>query len=110
MELEADKWQFKSCQNWSILQAPIKIPHDSYCLNFIETFSLGSSNEVLLGIVAICFEGIPQLMILAAVMTHWHGDFDTTAMDFFGSNQVKLVLTFGKITSWEIFDYSIWEN
>ena len=65
-----------------------------YYSNHIETFYLGNSNEILLGIAAICIEGIPQLMILATVNTHWHGDFDTTALDFFGTNQVKLVLSF----------------
>ena len=65
-----------------------------YYSNHIETFYVGNSNEILLGIVAICIEGIPQLMILATVMTHWHGDFNTTALDFFGTNQVKLVLSF----------------
>ena len=28
-------------------------------------------------------EGIPQLLTLAMVMTHWHGDFDKAALSFF---------------------------
>ena len=45
----------------------------------------GGQKEFLLGIIALCFEGIPQLLDLAMVMTHWNGEFDTTALNFYAA-------------------------
>ena len=36
-----------------------------------------------MGILLLVVEGFPQLMILAMSVTHWHGDFNTTALSFF---------------------------
>ena len=47
-------------------------------------FKTGTQKEFYLGVIALSLEGIPQLWILGATMTHWHGDFDTTALDFYG--------------------------
>ena len=47
-------------------------------------FKTGTQNEFYLGVIALSLEGIPQLWVLGATMTHWHGDFDTTALDFYG--------------------------
>ena len=50
---------------------------DLICINSI---LLGTQEEFYLGITALCIEGIPQFLILATIMTHWNGDFDTTAL------------------------------
>ena len=36
-----------------------------------------------MGYTVILVEGIPQLMILAMTMTHWHSCFETVAMELF---------------------------
>ena len=36
-----------------------------------------------MGLLVLGVEGIPQLLILAMVMTHWHGEFNTAALSFF---------------------------
>ena len=36
-----------------------------------------------MGCAVIFLEGIPQLMILAMTMTHWHSRFETVAMELF---------------------------
>ena len=38
-----------------------------------------------MGILVLAVEGMPQLLILAMVMTHWHGDFNVSALSFFVS-------------------------
>ena len=47
---------------------------------FIKSIFLGTQEEFYLGITALIIEGIPQFLILATTMTHWNGDFDTTAL------------------------------
>ena len=36
-----------------------------------------------MGCAVLLVEGIPQLMILAMTMTHWHSHFETVAMELF---------------------------
>ena len=36
-----------------------------------------------MGILVLAVEGLPQALILAMVLTHWHGDFNTAALSFF---------------------------
>ena len=36
-----------------------------------------------MGILVLAVEGLPQLLVLAMVMTHWHGDFNIAALSFF---------------------------
>ena len=36
-----------------------------------------------MGIVVLLVEGLPQLLVLALVMVHWHGDFNRDALSFF---------------------------
>ena len=36
-----------------------------------------------MGCAVLLIEGIPQLMILALTMTHWHSQFETVAMELF---------------------------
>ena len=45
----------------------------------------GTQNEFYLGVIALSLEGIPQLLVLGTTMTHWHGDFDTTALDLYST-------------------------
>ena len=35
--------------------------------------------------IVLTVEGVPQLLMLAMVMTHWHGDFNMAALTFFVS-------------------------
>ena len=39
----------------------------------------------LLAIIILIVEGVPQMLMLAMVMTHWHGDIDKAALSFFVS-------------------------
>ena len=43
----------------------------------------GDGEQFYLGILVLVVEGMPQLLVLAMVMTHWHGDFNTAALSFF---------------------------
>ena len=36
-----------------------------------------------MGIIVLVVEGFPQLLVLAMVVTHWHGDFNIAALSFF---------------------------
>lgn len=46
-------------------------------------FQVGNQEEFYIGLTTLCIQGIPQLLVLATTMTHWNGDFDTTATDFY---------------------------
>ena len=35
--------------------------------------------------IVLTVEGVPQLLMLSMVMTHWHGDFNMAALTFFVS-------------------------
>ena len=43
----------------------------------------GSPEEFFMGTLVLLVEGIPQLMILAMAMTHWHSEFQTVAIELF---------------------------
>ena len=44
----------------------------------------GSSlEEVQLAWSVLLLEGLPQLLLLAMTMTHWHAPFNTTVLDLF---------------------------
>ena len=44
----------------------------------------GSSlEEVQLAWSVFLLEGLPQLLLLAMTMTHWHAPFNTTVLDLF---------------------------
>ena len=47
------------------------------------TFKGDTSNEINLAITIFLLEGIPQLLILALSMIHWHGPFETVVIDLF---------------------------
>ena len=67
------------------------------------SFKGDTSNEINLAITIFLLEGIPQLLILALSMIHWHGPFETVVIDLFcttvnvplrkGSNKQKINLT-----------------
>ena len=42
-------------------------------------------NEFGLGVIELSLEGTPQLLVLGLTMTHWHGDFETTGLDFYSA-------------------------
>ena len=75
------------------------------------TFKGDTSNEINLAITIFLLEGIPQLLILALSMIHWHGPFETVVIDLFcttvnvplrkGFNKQKIILTISEVETFK---------
>ena len=49
----------------------------------ITLFQGSTSEEINLGLTVMILEGIPQLLVLAMVMTRWEDNFNYTALELF---------------------------